>query len=189
MARNGEKEGEKAQAAPADDGRRRALTVLTVAGGAAFGCALAVPAAYFVTAPAAAVGAGGAPGGTWVKTVPLAALAESVPRKVAIVADQHDAWTISKDVDLGAVWLVRKGNDVHAWSVVCPHLGCSINAEADGSFGCPCHTSAFDKDGKKIAGPAPRDMDALETKIENDFVHVRFARFRIGTEERTEIGS
>jgi len=183
-----EKEGKKRAAADHDETRRGALTVLCVAGGAAFGCALAAPTAFFVTAPIASLDGSGA-GGKWVKTVPLASLPEGAPKKVAIVADQHDAWTLAKDVDLGAAWLVREGDGVKAWSVVCPHLGCSVNVEQGGGFGCPCHTSAFDKTGKKIAGPAPRDMDPLATKIENGFVYVQFARFRIGTEERVQVGS
>ena len=183
-----ENEGKKKTTDVADDSRRGALKVICIAGGAAFGCALAGPAAFFVTAPIASLD-GSKNGGTWVKTVPLASLPEGAPKKVAIVADQHDAWTIAKDVELGAAWLVREGDAVKAWSVVCPHLGCSVNAEPDGSFGCPCHTSAFDKTGKKIAGPAPRDMDPLTTKIEDGFVHVQFARFRIGTEERVQVGS
>lgn len=183
-----EKEG-KNTANPEHDGSRRgALKLLCVAGGAAFGCALAAPTAFFVTAPIASLD-GSAAGGRWVKTVRLASLPEGVPKKVAIVADEHDAWTLAKDVDLGAAWLVREGDTVKAWSVVCPHLGCSVNAEPDGSFGCPCHTSAFDKTGKKIAGPAPRDMDPLSTKIDAGFVYVQFARFRIGTEERVQVGS
>ena len=168
--------------------RRDALKVLAIAGGAVFGCALAVPAAVFITAPMSAVGGSSRPG-TWVKTVPLASLVQGTPKKVAIVADQKDAWTMAKNVELGAVWLVRRGDDVHALSVVCPHLGCSVNAEADGTFGCPCHTSVFDRDGKKVSGPTPRDMDPLTTKIQDDFVYVQFARFRTGTEDRIQVGA
>jgi menaquinol-cytochrome c reductase iron-sulfur subunit len=168
--------------------RRDALKLLAIAGGAVFGCALAAPAAVFITAPMALLSASGEKG-TWVKTVPLNSLVEGEPKKVAIVADQKDAWTIAKNVELGAVWLIRKGNAVNALAVVCPHLGCSVNAEPDGSFGCPCHTSVFDHDGKKVSGPSPRDMDPLTTKIQDDFVYVQFARFRTGTEDRIQVGA
>lgn len=175
----------------ANEGRRDALTKLVVVGSAAFGCALAAPAAVFVTAP---LRSGGSHGERWVKTVRVTDLTEGQPKKVAIVADQRDAWTLSKDVELGAVWLTRRGDAVSAFSVVCPHLGCSINAETGnaeaggGGFGCPCHTSAFDGTGKKVSGPSPRDMDALVTKVEGGFVLVDFRKFRIGVEERQEIG-
>ena len=53
-----------------DETRRRTLKVLIAAGGAAFGCVLAVPAAVFVTAPLAE---GTKIGARWVKTVKLLA--------------------------------------------------------------------------------------------------------------------
>ena len=178
----------KREAPPAvvPEKRRRALSLLIAAGGAAFACALAAPAAVFVTAPLRARGKGGP---NWVKTVRLAALEEGVPKKVGIVADQRDAWTVARDVELGAVWLVREGDGVRALSATCPHLGCSIQVLASRAFACPCHTSEFDPRGHKVSGPSPRDMDALETKIEGDYVLVDFHRFRTGTEERVEVSA
>ncbi|MEO7109406.1 MAG: ubiquinol-cytochrome c reductase iron-sulfur subunit, partial [Polyangiaceae bacterium] len=161
MGSNDESGGKKAE-------RRDALKVLAVAGGAVFGCALAAPAAVFITAPMAA-SQGSSTGGTWVRTILLASLVDGEPKKVAIIADQRDAWTIAKNVELGAVWLIRNGDAVRALSVVCPHLGCSVAIEDDKTFLCPCHSSTFARDGKKVAGPSPRDMDPLATKIQDDF--------------------
>jgi menaquinol-cytochrome c reductase iron-sulfur subunit len=168
-----------------DGGRRDALKHLIVLGSAALGCAVAAPAAVFIAAP---VKVGGAGLERWVRTVRLDALPEGEPQKVSIVADQRDAWTVSHNVDLGSVWLVRRGSTVVALSAVCPHLGCSIDALADGSFGCPCHTSAFAADGAKTGGPTPRAMDPMATRIEEGFVAVNFQRFRIGTEARETLG-
>jgi cytochrome b6-f complex iron-sulfur subunit/menaquinol-cytochrome c reductase iron-sulfur subunit len=168
-----------------DTGRRGALKVLIGAGSVAFGCALAVPAAVFVAAP---IRADGNSGQRWVRTVRFESLTDGQPVKVAIVSDEHDAWAVSKNVELGAVWLVRHGEKVTAFSVVCPHLGCSINAEPAGKgFGCPCHTSAFAPDGKRVAGPAPRDMDVLVTRSLDGFVEIDFHKFRIGVAEKVEI--
>jgi cytochrome b6-f complex iron-sulfur subunit/menaquinol-cytochrome c reductase iron-sulfur subunit len=154
-------------------------------GGAALGCAIAAPAAVFVVAP---VKTGGGAGERWVRTIRLDQLRDGEPKKVSIVADQRDAWTLAKDVDLGAVWLVRRGDAVSAFSAVCPHLGCSVNALADGTFACPCHTSAFGADGARAAGPAPRGMDSLATRVDEGVVAVDFRRFRIGIAEREPIG-
>ncbi len=164
--------------------RRGALKTLVVAGSAVFGCALAAPAVVFVAAP---LDANRGTKGQWVKTVRLDELEEGVPKKVAVVADQRDAWTLARDVELGAAWLVRKGEVVTAFSVTCPHLGCAINLDPAGKgYLCPCHTSGFDAEGKKVQGPSPRDMDPLATKIEAGAVLVEFKRFRIGVEERVE---
>jgi menaquinol-cytochrome c reductase iron-sulfur subunit len=168
-----------------DAGRRDALKHLIVLGSAALGCAVAAPAVVFLAAP---VKAAGAAAERWVRTVRLETLREGEPRKVSIVADQRDAWTVAHDVDLGAVWLVRRGDRVLALSVVCPHLGCSVEALPDGSFGCPCHTSTFAADGEKTGGPSPRGMDPMATKIDEGFVAVDFQKFRIGTAARETLG-
>src|SRR5580658_4936021 len=107
-----------------EGGRRDVLKLLVGTGSAAFACALAAPAAVFVTAP---VRGQSAAEGRWVKTVRLDSLPEGEPRKVAIVADQRDAWTLTKGVELGAVWLVRRGSRAVSRLPPCPHLGCSVN--------------------------------------------------------------
>jgi menaquinol-cytochrome c reductase iron-sulfur subunit len=169
-----------------DEGRRRLLKLLVGTGSTAFGCALAVPAAVFVTAPlrSAAVGEG-----RWVKTVRLDSLPEGEPRKVSIVADQRDAWTLTKNVELGAVWLIRHGDGVLALSATCPHLGCSVNvASSGGGFGCPCHTSTFDASGHRTGGPSPRDMDGLDARVDAGVVLVDYRRFRMSVPGRIEVG-
>jgi cytochrome b6-f complex iron-sulfur subunit/menaquinol-cytochrome c reductase iron-sulfur subunit len=169
-----------------EEGRRSLLRVLVGSGSAVFACALAAPAAVFVAAPATREGATGE---RWVKTIRLEGLREGEPKKVAIVADERDAWTLTKDVELGAVWLFLSGGKVVALSSICPHLGCSVNANPDGNgFACPCHTSTFDAAGHKTGGPAPRDMDPLETRVEAGFVLVDFRRYRMSIAERVEIG-
>lgn len=170
--------------APKTD-RRNALKVIAVTGGIAGAGALALPAARFVVAPAA----GGAGGGRWIRTVALEALKEGEPKRVALVADHKDAWTLEKQVELGAVWLLREGDAVKAWSVVCPHLGCAVDKSAtEPGFNCPCHDSSFDPAGRRLSGPSPRDMDALATRVEDGFVVVEFQRFRQGTPEKTPMG-
>jgi menaquinol-cytochrome c reductase iron-sulfur subunit len=169
-----------------DEGRRRTLKVLVGATSCAFASALAAPAVIFVTAPTRT---GAAAKGRWVKTVRFDTLKDREPLKVPVVADQRDAWTLTKDVELGSVWLIRNGDEVRALSTTCPHLGCSIALAEDRSgFGCPCHTSAFDPEGRRTGGPAPRDMDPLSTRLEEGFVLVDFRRFRMSIADRIEVG-
>jgi Rieske Fe-S protein len=166
-------------------GRRGALRTLALISGAA-GCgALALPTARFLVAPVR----GGAGAGRWIKTVPLDSLREGNPKRVALVADRRDAWTLEKDAAMGAVWLVRQGSAVVAWSVVCPHLGCAIDRSKTGpGFTCPCHDSSFDAHGGRLTGPSPRGLDSLDTKIEDGFVFVDFRRFRQGTPDKVPVG-
>ncbi len=166
---------------------RRTLAMATAVGACAVAASAAGPAIALVTAPLDTKNSGG----RWVRTVKLDQLKDGEPRRVAIVDDRKDAWTIERNVELGSVWLVRQGDQVRAYSAVCPHLGCSVNAVAaqDGKgtgFACPCHTSSFDPAGKRTSGPSPRDLDALETRIEDGHVAVDFRRFRIGIEQKVE---
>jgi menaquinol-cytochrome c reductase iron-sulfur subunit len=156
-----------------------------VLGGVAGGCALAVPATRFVLAPAS----GGAGSGRWIKTVALAGLRDGEAKKVTLVADHRDAWTMEKDLQLGAAWLVRRGDAVEAWSVTCPHLGCSVDRAAGGpGFYCACHDSSWDAAGKRLDGPSPRDLDSLATKVEDGVVLVEYQRFRQGIPDKTAVG-
>ena len=163
---------------------RRTVTLAVIVGSCAIAAGTAIPAAAFVSAPISSKGAAG----RWVRTIKLDQLVDGEPKRVAIVDDRRDAWTIERGVELGSVWLVKQGEKVSAFSAVCPHLGCSVNVAADAKagFACPCHTSAFEKDGKRKSGPSPRDLDALATRIEEGFVAVDFKRFRVGIHEKVE---
>jgi len=56
-------------------------------------------------------------------------------------------------------------NKVHAFSAVCPHMGCMVqwNAE-EKSFDCPCHGSRFTKEGVVINGPATVGLERIKIK-------------------------
>ena len=55
---------------------------------------------------------------------------------------------------------------------ICPHLGCTVNATADG-FACPCHGSRFKSDGEVVRGPAPRGMRELAVEERDGVLRVR----------------
>lgn len=125
----------------------------------------------------------------WIRTVPLDALNEGEPKRVPLIADRRDAWTQEKAVELGSAWLVRNERVVRAWSTTCPHLGCSIGRSATTTgFECPCHESAFSADGRRLAGPSARDLDALATRIEDGIVFIEYRRFRQGIAEKVAVG-
>lgn len=61
---------------------------------------------------------------------------------------------ISKNLNKIAVYRDENGT-LHAYSAICPHLGCVVQWNADEkSFDCPCHGSRFTCKGEVINGPA-----------------------------------
>ena len=116
----------------------------------------------------------------------LDALPDGRATRAPIVAAVVDAWTRYPPQEVGAVWLLRKGGEVHALSTICPHLGCSVDATASG-FACPCHDSAFDAGGGVKSGPSPRPLDPLECRVVGGEVQVQYARFVIGVKDRKKI--
>ena len=166
--------------------RRGFLKTATVLLGGAIGAVLAVPIVRYVVFP---VGRRTVVGGN--VPVPVAdegaVKAGAAPLRVQIrTPEQRDAWSKVTDVPLGAAWLSRlEDGSVRALSATCPHLGCAVDFDpAVGHFKCPCHTSAFGPDGKRISGPAKRDMDPLECSVAEGKVLVQFERYKQDVAER-----
>lgn len=86
-----------------------------------------------------------------------------------------------------AVWVVRKGEDLKVFTAVCPHLGCTVNANAAG-FLCACHNSSWNEGGQMLAGPSPRGLDTLEHRVEGDKLQVRYQDFKQGVSTKEAIG-
>jgi cytochrome b6-f complex iron-sulfur subunit/menaquinol-cytochrome c reductase iron-sulfur subunit len=164
--------------------RRGAVRALATVLGVVGGGAVAGPAVRLLVAPVH-LGAGG---GRWTRAIRLDALRDGEAKRVSLIADRRDAWTVERAVELGAVWLVRSGDAVRAWSVTCPHLGCAIEqTSAPSGFACPCHDSAFDPEGRRLSGPSPRDLDPLATRVDDGIVFVEYRRFRQGIPDRVTV--
>lgn len=165
--------------------RRGVLKTLTYVIGGLIGAVVAVPALGYVLFPARRKTVEG--GADPIPVADLDEIPSERPIRVPVVAPaQRDAWSNVRNVPLGAVWLRRTGEkSVLALTATCPHLGCSVDFDpADGDFHCPCHTSAFDRDGNRKSGPAKRGMDPLDTVIEGGRVAVKFVRYKPDTAKR-----
>jgi cytochrome b6-f complex iron-sulfur subunit len=67
------------------------------------------------------------------------------------------------------VFIVRTMEGFFAVSAVCTHLGCITEWKPDDNLiACPCHGSKFDRDGKKLAGPAPRPLPHFAISLAAD---------------------
>jgi cytochrome b6-f complex iron-sulfur subunit len=67
------------------------------------------------------------------------------------------------------VYIVRVSQGFYAVSAVCTHLGCITEWRSeDQVIACPCHGSKFEKDGSKLAGPAPRSLPHFAIRLTPD---------------------
>ena len=70
----------------------------------------------------------------------------------------------------------RAADGVVAYSAVCTHQGCPVNAwsKERNAFVCSCHASLFDprNAAEVIGGPAPRPLAALGLKLKDGVVTV-----------------
>jgi Rieske Fe-S protein len=115
------------------------------------------------------------------------------PQRFPVIADKADAWNFNADQAVGAVFLQRTGEStVRCFNATCPHAGCSVSCIGQ-AFICPCHNSAFNLDGTKLASdsgrenPSPRNLDDLPIdpeKLAQNEVWVEFQNFYTGTHEK-----
>jgi len=61
--------------------------------------------------------------------------------------------------------LLHTESGFSALSLVCTHLGCTVEQSADG-FACPCHGSRFDTAGKVTNGPAVSPLKKLRVEVD-----------------------
>ena len=73
-------------------------------------------------------------------------------------------------VEVGRFYLVRlEDGGFLAIYRRCTHLGCAVPFDqASGQFVCPCHGSAFTKEGDVLNQPAPRPLDLFQLLINED---------------------
>lgn len=63
--------------------------------------------------------------------------------------------------------IIRREEEVFALSLVCTHLGCTVNVTAD-NLVCPCHGSVFNRDGQVLKGPSDKPLPHLEVEEQGD---------------------
>jgi cytochrome b6-f complex iron-sulfur subunit len=63
--------------------------------------------------------------------------------------------------------LIHTESGFTALSLVCTHLGCTVEKDAQG-FACPCHGSRFDADGNVTHGPADKSLRVLRVEMTDE---------------------
>jgi menaquinol-cytochrome c reductase iron-sulfur subunit len=109
---------------------------------------------------------------------------EGVPKSVNLTMARRDGWIETTEVK--GLWVVHQtGNQFTAYNGRCTHLGCAYSWQgSQNQFACPCHAGVFGLDGKVLAGPPPRPLDALPVRVDNGTVQVQYQDYRLGTPDK-----
>lgn len=164
--------------------RRSFLAGLLAAGSAVVGALLAIPLVRFTLHPVLAR----TTEKSWSEVGRVDELQNlDAPVKKLLTIEQRDGWQrielqrpvyVSKDIQGQLIVL----------SAVCTHLGCTVPwVEKEKKFICPCHLGTFAADGKLLGGPPPRDMDRLETRVENGVLKTQYQFFRQLVRDKEEL--
>jgi menaquinol-cytochrome c reductase iron-sulfur subunit len=159
-------------------GRRSFLAVVIGLIGAGITAVMAVTIGRYAVGPALKAGDQSA---VWTDAGSLDELPDGVWVKRNVVVSQDAGW--GKFNSQRPIWVRRQGQDFTVYSAACPHLGCTINQAASG-FICPCHGSAWNPEGQKLAGPSPRNMDSLDYRVQAEILQVNYQYFKQGLAEK-----
>ena len=118
---------------------------------------------------------------TWTEIGVVGDMPHGKPTKIEVLVQRDSGWARFKASRL--VWIVRHDHTATVFSAACPHLGCTIDATADG-FVCPCHGSSWNVNGEKLGGPTPRSVDVLESRIDGGRLRVRYQDFKQGSPQK-----
>ncbi len=93
---------------------------------------------------------------------------------VAALGDVHEGESLLREDLSGKKFLlVRRGDNILAFSTVCTHLGCQVHWKAEEkTFFCPCHDGVFDADGNPVSGPPPSPLAQLPVEIRGSSIFV-----------------
>lgn len=103
--------------------------------------------------------------------IPAAFLWYSSAARGKAAADEVSVVKIGTPVSKGTTFkgdviINRDDRGVKIFSSRCTHLGCRLSKIENDEIVCSCHGSRFSKDGKLIKGPADRDLDQLEYRVD-----------------------
>ncbi|WP_447976921.1 QcrA and Rieske domain-containing protein [Candidatus Nitrospira bockiana] len=155
--------------------RRSLFRWVTRAVAGLIGIGLAVPLVGYVVSPALKRREQ-----PWIEVGAIDELPAEQPTQLEYVTTFRDGWLETKARK--AVWAVKKADgSITVFAPMCTHLGCGYRWDPGAHrFKCPCHASVFNIDGQVLAGPAPRPLDVLPSKVEQGRLYVVYKEFKAG---------
>lgn len=122
----------------------------------------------------------------WVKLGRADQFTNQTPQAVEFTLTRQDGWVEVQEAR--SCWVVRDADKLAVLNGRCTHLGCAYSWQSEGEhanrFYCPCHGGVYDLGGHVIDGPPPRQLDRLETKVEDGDLMVLYQDFRLGIPDK-----
>jgi Rieske Fe-S protein len=138
---------------------RRSAMIAIVAGGVSTILASLAGLVGFAAVPRAASGTK-----RWRKVASTLDISDNEPAMVVLSSRHQDGWYATEQQQV--VFVDRDGDNYRVLSAVCTHLGCGVKWDgAAKQYKCPCHGGIYDREGKVLAGPPPRPLDRLNTRV------------------------
>jgi Rieske Fe-S protein len=95
----------------------------------------------------------------------------TLPFKTADVA--ANSGRIFKFGNKPGILVKTSGGELRAFSAVCTHLSCTVQYRDDiQNIWCACHNGHYDLNGRNIAGPPPKPLDAYDVNVRGDQIIV-----------------
>jgi Rieske Fe-S protein len=108
---------------------------------------------------------------SWKTLGEVGEIAGEGPIEKTITVTCRSGWSKTEE-DVSVFVLPKHDNKV--LSSVCPHEGCPIVWDDDSSrFLCPCHDSYFSDEGRKLTGPAAKDLTEYETRVRDGKLQIK----------------
>jgi Rieske Fe-S protein len=150
--------------------RRDFVTVVSAFLGSVIGAVVGLPAIGYLLSPAQNRQGSDAQ----VAVGPLDSYPEGVPTLFNFTRTKINGW--EKTVNSYGVYILRRGEEVKAFSNICTHLSCRVTWEEENNvYHCPCHDAAFNIDGGIVRGPQPKPLNEYPATIEDGNIFITFS--------------
>ncbi len=84
---------------------------------------------------------------------------------------EKNGWLLIRDKRV--LVLNTDGENINAFSSVCPHAFCAVNwTSRNGNFTCTCHGSVFNSKGEVQSGPANQDLSSFQTSVSSTQIEI-----------------
>ncbi|MCL4532225.1 MAG: Rieske (2Fe-2S) protein [Actinobacteria bacterium] len=117
----------------------------------------------------------------WVRVCSLDDVGSQEPREFR-VSFQGEGSSIPFQIVQG-VFVIRRGEEILAFSNVCTHMGCSVRWLAwRQQILCPCHGGVYDRWGQLMGGPPAADLTLYVSEIRGNDLYVANRMMRRGAQ-------